>query len=211
MAQIQSESEKQEHHFVNFFVPSVSEVLLYILLGGILLVIFNSRTLLNWLGTNYIGSPQNLNLNLNILNDSVSNSLSSSFGGRLGQIIVWSLIGAVAYIALWFLKNILNSFENDVIINHYLHPSNFNRAGYWGSAFASKIFFAALVILFLGYTYAALKLILPAASTLSASAVYHFEMPASILYISLCVLIAGAVIYVWVILMRLVSHLWKLL
>jgi hypothetical protein len=211
MAQIESESEKQEHRFVNFFVPSFSEVLLYLLLGGILLVIFNSRTLLNWLGTNYIGSPQNLKLNLDIVNNSVSSSLSSSFGGRLGQIIVWSLIGALAYIALWFLKNILNSFENDVIINHYLHPKSFNRAGYWGSAFSSKIFFGALFILFIGYTYALFTIIFPAISALCASAVYHFELPVSVLYILLCIFVAGAAIYLWVILMRLISHLWKLL
>ncbi|WP_410971936.1 hypothetical protein, partial [Salmonella sp. SAL4445] len=82
----------------------------------------------------YTNNAEGLKLDINILNSSFSNSFSSALGGRLGLIIVWSFVGALAYIGIWFLKNILNSFENDVIIDHYLHPTNYSRAGYWGSA-----------------------------------------------------------------------------
>jgi hypothetical protein len=211
MAQILSESEQEESSERRKFLPSLSEVLLYVLLSAILLAGMNSGTIINLLGTDYIGSAQNLNLNLDVLNNSVNTSLSTVFDGRLGQIIVWACIGAAAYVALWFLKNLLNSFENDVIIGHYLHPSSFSRAGYWGSAFAGKIFFGVLLILFITITYTAVKVVLPATSALGASALYHFNFPNSIMYILLAVFIDTVAIYLWVFFVRIISHLWKLI
>jgi len=212
MAKIESASQiEQEKNSRRLFAPTASEATLYTILGVISLAVLNSGSIISALKTNYIGSPEDLSLRLSILNDSISSSLSSAIGGRLGQIIVWSFIGAAAYIALWFVKNILNSFENDVIIDHYLHPSNFNRAGYWGSAFAGKMFFGVMVVFFLTFLFVGVKLILPAAATLSASALYHFRLPASILYVVLCVLIASVVIYTWVLLLRIIAHLWKML
>lgn len=208
MAEIITESQLEQHKAKNFFVPSGAEVVLYMLFGAILLFLFNSGTLLK-LFKNNIGSASNLNLDINILNSSISNSFSTAFGGRLGQIVVWSFVGAAAYIALWFLKNLLNSFENDIIIDHYLHPSNYSRAGFWGSAFAGKIFFGVILILFVSYTYLSLKTVLPAAAALAASAVYHFKTVNSLVYILICILISMTLIYFWVLIARLTAHLWK--
>src|SRR3954464_14275994 len=111
MAKIQSQSQNAEAEVKAFFVPSLAGWLLFLLLGAVLLLIYNLNQILNWVGNNYLESASRLNLSINVLNSGFTSSFDSAFGGRLGQIIVWALVGALAYILLWFLKNMLNSFE----------------------------------------------------------------------------------------------------
>jgi flagellar biosynthesis protein FlhB len=145
MAQIESHSEKVSHRTVNFFKPSWAEVSLYLLLSLIILLVLNLGKFIQTLGGNYIGSPNQVKASFSNLFSGFNNSFSTALGGRLGQIILWAFIGAMAYIGLWLAKNVLNSFENDIISDHYLHPSSYNRAGYWGSSLAGKIFLGVLL------------------------------------------------------------------
>jgi hypothetical protein len=211
MAQIESESERSIHQARSFFRPGGAEVFLYILVGLILLIIYNSGSIIDRLGSNYIGSPQNLKTNFTTLSSGFSNSFSTALGGRLGQIMLWSFVGALAYIALWLAKNILNSFENDLIADHYLHPASFSRLGYWGSSFSVKIFLAAALLISLGYTFVAVRAVLPAVSALAGSAAYNFHWSTSPWYMLFSVVSIGLVLYIGMVLLRLVSHLWKLL
>lgn len=211
MTKIESNSDQTASTAKNFFVPSFGGAVLFLLIGGLLLLAYCSSQIINWLGSNYLESANKLTLNFNILNNGLSDSFSSAFGGRLGLIILWSVIGAIAYIALWFLRNLLNSFENDVIIDHYTHPSNYSRAGYWGSAMAGKIFFAAITVVFIVYTFLALKVFMPAVAALTRSAATDFQNAKSVGYILLCVLISTLIIYIWTLVARTLAHLWKLL
>jgi hypothetical protein len=211
MAKIESQSDRSSGEVKGFFVPTLAGGTILFILGALLLVAYNSGQIINWVGSSYLESADKLKLNIDILNNGLSNSFSTAFDGRLGQIVVWSLVGALTYMGLWFLKNLLNSFENDVIINHYLHPTNFNRAGYWGSALAGKIFFAAMAIVWVAYTYLSLKVVMPAVAALTSSAVNNFDLANSLLYIVLSLIIATLLIYIWTLLAKTVSRLWKLL
>src|SRR6266404_1007391 len=161
MAEIQSESQKNVHYAGSFFRPGGAEIILYFLISLILLVIYNSGDIIQRLGSNYLGSPQNLKSNFTTLSNGFSNSFSTALGGRLGQIMLWSFVGALAYMALWLAKNILNSFENDIISDHYLHPSSYSRIGYWGSSFSVKIFLAAMLLISAGYIFLVVRAVLP--------------------------------------------------
>ena len=211
MAKIQSQSDRSAGKAKSFFIPTLAGSIIFLIFGALLLVAYNSSQLISWVGNNYLESADKLTLNINILNNGFSNSFSTAFNGRLGQIVVWSLVGALAYVGLWFLKNLLNSFENDVIIDHYLHPSSFNAAGYWGSTMAGKIFFAATAIILVTYTYLAVKVIMPAVAALTSSAINDFEVAKSLLYILICIAISAMVIYLWTLIAKTVIHLWKLL
>jgi len=211
MAQIESQSEVSSHQAGNFFRPAGAEVVLYFLISIILLVVLNSGNIIDKLGANYLGSPEKLKTNFTTLSVGFSQSFSTALGGRLGQIILWSFVGALSYIALWLAKNILNSFENDVISAHYLHPSSYSRVGYWGSAFAAKIFFAAMLLIFAGFLFVAITAVLPAVAALAGSAAYNFRASISPFYIAFAVAGVALVIYIAIVLLRLVSHLWKLL
>lgn len=211
MPQIESHNETSGHSASNFFKPSMSEVILYILLSIILLLVLNSGDIIHKLSSNYIGPPEHLKTNFTTLASSFNNSFSSALGGRLGQIILWSFIGAFTYICLWLAKNVLNSFENDIISDHYLHPSNYSRAGYWGSSFSVKIFLAAMILISAAYLFVVLRAVLPALAALAGSAVYNFHPTISVFYLLFCICGLALVIYIAKVLLRLVAHLWKLL
>jgi hypothetical protein len=211
MAQIESQSDVESHQVRNFFKPSAAEFMLYILISIILLLALNFSNILNHLSDDYVGSPENLKANFSDLFERFSNLFSNALGGRLGQILLWSFIGALLYIGLWLMKNILNSFENDLIAGHYLHPSNFSRAGYWGSTFSIKIFLAAIVIITLAYVGVMVVALWPAMAALAGSAAYNFNSVTSPLYVCFAIIGLAISMYVAVVLFRLVSHLWKLL
>jgi hypothetical protein len=209
MTKIQSQSEMTSHRAFSFFRPSAVEVLLYSLVSVVLLVVLNSGSIISKLGANYLGSPQNLKTNFTTLSTGFSDSFSSALGGRLGQIIIWSVVGAISYIALWLAKNILNSFENDIISDHYLHPSNYSRLGYWGSAFSAKIFFAAMLLITTGYIFVLITAALPSVAALAGSAADNFHAATSPLYIVFAIVGTALVFYIGVKLLQLVAHLWK--
>lgn len=209
MSEIKSDSEISSHQSVSFFKPGIAEIILYFLISSILLVLINAGGILKALGGDYIGSPEQLHASFTNLSSGFSSSFTGALGGRLGQIILWAFIGALTYIGLWLAKNILNSFENDVISAHYLHPSSYNRAGYWGSSLAGKLFLAGLILILFGYVFIAVRAILPALGVMAGSAIRHFDWQSSPAYILFALCGMSLVIYIGVILLRLAIHLWK--
>jgi hypothetical protein len=211
MSEIKSQSDMSSHQVRNFFVPSGAERTLYILLGIIFNTVLNSGSIISKLSNNYISSPQTLKANFSTLVDGVSKSFSTALDGRLGQILLWSFIGAVAYLSIWAFKNLLNSFENDVIVNHYLHPSSYGRTGYWGSSIAVKIFLLALILIFGVFGFVCVAAVLPALAALSGSALYKFVITTSPFYILFATLGTAVIFYLLAMMLRLIAHLWKLL
>ncbi|HVS79072.1 MAG TPA: hypothetical protein VHD84_02165 [Candidatus Saccharimonadales bacterium] len=210
MAPIESQSEVARHNVRGLLVPTWPGVVLYCLLSTVLIAILNSGSIINKLSNNYIGSPKNLKTNFSTLYDSFSNSFSSALGGRLGQILLWAFIGALVYIAIWFSRNVFSSFENDVIIYRYLHPSNYRRASYLESSITVKLFLAALALIFAGYLFVMITGVLPAVAALAGSAAYNYHA-ASLLYILFSILGIALALYIGMLLLRLISRLWKLL
>ncbi len=211
MAQIQSESQSTSHSMRDFFVPSWPSVILYLLLSGIIIVLLNLGSIIDNLSNHYIGSPDTLKANFSTLFKGFSDSFSSAWNGRLGQVLLWACVGAAAYIAIWLGKNVLNSFENDIIAAHYHHPRDYNRVGYWSSMFSVKIFLAAMILITVGLMFLSITAILPALAALAGSATYDFHPTSSIFYIAACVVSGAILIYLFVALCKLVAHLWKLL
>jgi hypothetical protein len=211
MVKFKSQSEISSHQARNFFIPGGAEVLLYILFSVILILVLNVGDITQRLSNNYIGPSQDLKANFTTLSSSFSHSFGTALGGRLGQMLLWSFVGALAYISLWLAKNILNSFENDLISDHYMHPSNYSRAGYWGSSFSVKIFLAAEVLITAGFLFVAVTTALPSLSALAGSAMYDFSWSNSLLYISVSIIGMALVLYAAIVLLKLMSHLWKLL
>jgi len=206
---IQSRSQTSGHLLRDFFIPTPAQVVLYILLSGIIITLLNVGSIIDSLSNHYIGSPDTLKANLSTLFKGLSDAFSAAWGGRLGQVLLWACVGAAAYIAIWLGKNVINSFENDIIADHYRHPSNYNRLGYWSSSFAAKMFLAAMIFISIGYLFMSITAVLPALAALAGSAVYHFHASNSIIYIIGSVFSGAVLIYIFIVLLRLVSHSWK--
>lgn len=211
MSAIQSQTDLALHKSRNLLKPSAAEVILYSLLAVVVIIIYNSGGIMQQLGGDNLAAPEKLRASFTTLFDSFSNTFSTGLGGRLGQIIIWAFLGAIAYIGVWLIRNLFNSFENDIIADNYLHPSAYSRAGYWGSSLSIKVFMAAMFFITLGYTFAVITSFLPSISALAGSAAYNFVMPKSLLYIVSSVVVAALILYIEVLLLRINSRLWKLL
>jgi hypothetical protein len=211
MPKIESQNEIASHQAKGFFVPSVGEFTLYVLLSMILLVGLNVGSIISRLSNNYIGNPEHLKTNFSTLISGFNSSFDSALGGRLGQILLWAFVGALAYIGLWLAKNVLNSFENDIIADHYLHPSSYSRIGYWSSSFSVKTFLVAMLLVTAGYLFILISVVMPAVAALAGSAAYNFHASTSTFYILFSIVGLALVLYIGVVLLKLVAHLWKLL
>lgn len=211
MSQLESQNERSLHRVKSFFLPSGSEGALFIMLSVILLIIFNTNAVIHHVDNNVLSAASSLKANYSTFANGFNTSFSQALGGRLGQILLWAFIGALAYIGLWLAKNVMNSFENDVISDHYLHPSSYSHIGYWGSSLSVKTFLLADVLVAIAYIYVFLKAVMPGLAALTSSAVYNFEVSTSLLYIFGCVLAGAVLLYAFSLLLRFTSHLWKLL
>lgn len=210
MADYKSNSQIASHKLRDFFAPSGAEVFLLVIISAVLLAALNAGNVIQKLSNNYIGSPDNLKANFSTFSHSFNDSFNTALGGRLGQILLWAFIGAIAYIGLWAIKNIFYSFENDIIADHYLHPSSYSRIGYWGSSFSVKIFFFALLLVSAAYVFVVVRAVLPAAAALAGSAVDKFQFSSSPFYIITALLGITVVLYIGKLLFKLTVHLWKL-
>jgi len=211
MAEITSMSQADQHEVRNFFVPGWAEVSLYLILSIIVILILNAGSIISKLSNNYIGSPDKLKANFSTLSAGFNHSFSSALGGRLGQILLWAFVGALVYMGLWLARNVLSSFENDVISSHYLHPSSYKRVNSLGASLSAKVFLVAELIITVVYFFMAFTAALPAVAALAGSAAYDFHAATSPFYILFAVLGIGVIIYVAMVLLRLLAHLWKLL
>jgi hypothetical protein len=204
-------SQMSSHKLRDFFMPSWAGVVLYLLLSAIILLALNAGSIISWLSYSYIGSPEKLKTNFTTFSNGFSDSFSSALGGRLGQIMLWAFVGALAYLALWLARNVFNSFENDVISDSYIHPSTYSHASYWTSSLSVKLFLASTVIITVGYFFIAIRAVLPAIAALAGSAVYNFEPSTSVAYIISAVAGTAMVLYFGFILLKLVHRLWKII
>lgn len=211
MTKIETMSEVERHEVSDFFVPGWAEVFLYILLAGVIALVLNAGSIISKLSNNYIGTPDKLKANFSTLSEGFSHSFSSALGGRLGQIILWAFVGSVVYMSIWLARNILNSFENDIISAHYLHPSSYSQASSLGMSLSTKVFLLAEVIITVAYFFISITAALPAVAALAGSAVYNWHPTTSPFYILFAVLGIALVIYIARVLLRLLAHLWKLL
>jgi hypothetical protein len=212
MAQIESEGERLSHSARSLIKPSATEVLLYLLIGIILMVVYNYGGIIKRLvGAGYIDSPERLRANFDTLYNSFSSYVSTALGGRLAQIVIWAALGGLVYVGVWTSRNILTSFENDFIADRYVHPSNYSRAGYWGSSLSVKVLLVALVFIFLAFVTFTARVVLPSVATLAGSAFYNFNFPVSIIYIIFSIVGTALLIYITIRLVRIMVNLWHLL
>jgi hypothetical protein len=209
MAQILSQSEMSSNTLKDFLVPSFAGGFLYFLVGLIMLLIYTFSQILGWFGNDYLDSADKLNQNIGVFSKGISTSFDTALGGRLGQILVWSLVGALSYILIWFIKNMFNSVENDIIIDRYTHPQNYNRQKFLGVALGELMFFIASLIVLAVYTFVWLKVILPAAASMLSSSINHFYLSSSVPYILMSALVPVIAVYFWAIFAKVLIRLWQ--
>jgi len=212
MNDIQSQSSSLNQRVYDFFVPSRTELGAYLLISIVLLLAYNAKTLVNILNDKFLAvSGASAGYDFGSLMDRFSGFFNTVTSGRLTQMLFWAFVGSTIYVIAWFAKNILVSLRNDLVADHFAHPSSYSRLTYWESAIAKKIFLGAIAIVFFTFVSVCLILVLPALAHLAFATLYDFQMPQTAIELAFAVVGTGSLIYLFVLLVKTASHTWKVI
>jgi len=188
-----------------FIVPSPLQAVIYLLVSMLLLVLIKARAIWEALGGSILieqssGAAANTPASTNIWGQ-ISNS-------PIPQIVFWGAIGMIMYAVVWFAWNIITNLRNDMAADEFVHPKNYDRSKYWKTVLARKGFFAASVLLIAIYLYALAKF-LPVIADASYSDIASFSFPSSVIGLVLYFLVIGALIHLFVLLIRVMANAWR--
>lgn len=203
MAQIQSQNENPLTQIRQFITPNILEVIIYALIGGFLLVVFNARDI--W---------ESLQASLAITDDTTQLAASSNGGfwdrianSPLPQLVFWAVIGAAVYALVWFAWNIINNFRNDMAANSFVHPKHYNKSKYWESVLIRKAVFALCAVVLVVYLVIFFNLV-ATISDLAYSAGQQLALPQGLVEMGIYLLLATILVYVLVLIYRLSARAW---
>lgn len=141
-------------------VPTGPQLLLDFIIAILILLLLNGRAIWHYF-TRGISDESQVELG-DLINEklpALHQFLENLSHGRFVQIVFWLFVGCVVYMLIWLIGNFITNIRNDIVADEYLHPKFYNRAGYWGSVVARKGLFACIVVIYLAYIYAAVKLL----------------------------------------------------
>jgi hypothetical protein len=208
MTDIESNSQLTEKRERNIFLPDGPSVALYFAVSIAMIFLLNVGSIISSLSGDSIGSVDSLNGSFSELGKDLNGSFSGALGGRLGQILLWSFVGALSYILIWLGRNMINSFENDIIADHYKHPADYDRKSYWSSSLAVKAFLAALILITVSLVFISVTSVMPALAAMAGSAAHGFRAAQSPFYIAAAILAVAVDVYIIATLSRLIGRLW---
>lgn len=191
-----------------FFIPSLPQILLYMLISSLLLVLLSGPSI--WKKFN-----ENLQSNVTLGDVITGNApflqrvVDKLSHSRIPEIVFWLLVGCSIYIVIWFARNIINNIRNDVVADSYLHPVGYDRKMFWQSIFARKILLFSCMGLLLAYVIVGFKF-LSVISKFFYSAIDGFSLSPSIVQIIGSVLAVAILIYLLILLFHLTVNLWRL-
>jgi hypothetical protein len=186
--------------------PSIADAVIYFIAGALFISAINYRDV--WSVIN--NSVQTKVVDTSALIDDklagVGDRINHLLDGRVGQMIFWAIVGCFIYMLIWLIQNTLINLRNDVVADQYLHPKSYKRSGYWEGVIAQKIFFVALVVSFFIYIFLSYSVFVPILSQIFYVTIFGFEVPGSILLLSLVFLLSAIMIYTFVLLTKLLIN-----
>lgn len=206
-----SYSSRASEGLKSLLIPTGPQILLNLVLATLILLALNSRAILHYF-TRGINEKSQVELGdlIETRLPAVYDMFESFTQGRVVQFIFWLFIGCITYIFIWLVGNFITNIRNDIVADEYIHPTSYNRAGYWGSVVARKLLFVCTLFILSAYTYAGGKLIVLLAGLCYQSALeFQWLKTGSILLGSL--LITALVLQVFSYLYRVVVNAWKVI
>ena len=182
-------------------MPSLLELLLYLLISLIILTLLN----INVLGQFFFGTS---------ITDAETSPLTdnfSDFQDKLGTPIVmlfWLFIGAITYTVIWLAENVIFIAKTEVEESHYLRRNPIKNP-YWENTITSNLFLFLVVLVWVSFIALYLRVLLPAFSQLFNSALY--SAPVYERFLNIIVAIVGNTLAIYLILLirRVITYSWQ--
>lgn len=185
-------------------IPTLSQLIIYSLLGAGILVLANLKLIL--------GIP--------LLPESASSSVGNIFHqyadstflqidqfqaiGRLTNVLIWASVGAITYIILWGISSFFVAAHNEVIMGmSYAEIGRNHKKSFWSSEVAKGIFRGCVLLLILLLTSFAIQVLVPASVQLVKIWINQPTLPKNILYAVIGFLDMVVLMYLYTVLLRL--------
>jgi hypothetical protein len=156
---------RQLNSLREFLVPSVPELLLWLMTSCILMLVANYHTI--WAHLTNSASVNDVAYTPSI--SYLSNLFSSRYFAQATVMIVWAVIGSVAYMTVWSIQHFYFRVKEDVEESGYVKSVTVNE--YWYTKLAKYGFLACNVFIFVVFLAAAAFVIMPFAFGLGASTI----------------------------------------
>jgi hypothetical protein len=116
----------------NFLRPQSEELITYLgvafLLAGIAVYSLASNGTFGVDSQDFIASAKN------IIHQTAAYVSTGSGWAKFFLFGFWFIVGAITYILIWFVTNIVIDVYNDIVISAaFLHPRSFHQSDYWAS------------------------------------------------------------------------------
>ncbi len=154
---LKSHNSQQYDLVKDLFMPSLLQISLYFLTSIVLLTVLNAIRFWEYLNKDLAGRNQALELFGSGADG--GSLLGSGSYGRIGQMVIWGLVGVFIYIVVWFLKNIIVNLRNDIVADEYVHPHSYKRSKYWQSVLSRKALFVLISLVLIVYIYLLFQLL----------------------------------------------------
>ena len=198
----------QDQPEVQFFVPTITEVFVYLILGSAILVTINSRAIWRYFSDNVLSlNSANVKL-INSNSPTLEHITSFLTKSRLPLILFWAVVGLLVYLVIWFFHNIIQNLRNDFIVDSYVHPAGFNRGSFWEHALFRKLLFGFSVVVAIAYLIL-IWMLMAALGKECVALVVNYHPLHSLLYLALSGLASAVLIYIFVLLFRTVGRCWR--
>lgn len=208
---IRSYNSRVSGQIIQLVIPSQAQMVLNFVIAALLLAILNIRGLWHFISG---GSTNVSRADFGSLISDRAPFVHDTFlklaHGRFVQFLFWVFVGCVVYLLIWFIGNFFTNIRNDIVADEYIHPKSYNRAGYWSSILAKKIFFVAMVGILLAYLYAGLKF-LAILADLIYSSVINDQWWDSTLQVIGHLIIAALMIQLFFVLVKLTLNSWQII
>jgi hypothetical protein len=193
-----------------FLLPSIGQLLLYMLISLLLLTVLNIGKAWDYLNNTVLTPQGGLDRIIATKSPVLHGLLTSLSQSIILQVMFWTLVGCAVYIIIWFIKNIAINMLNDITADQYIHPHSYRRFRFWGGIFSRRIFFWFSAVILVLYLVTGTRVLLYMAD-LGYRFVINFQLAQSSLRLAEIVLATTGLIYLLVLLVHIAVNSWRLM
>lgn len=145
-----------------FFIPTLPELLTYTLIATVLLCLVNLWGIIGLITGDTNITAVHISEALQAYNEQIDAIFNQSFLAHASLIIVWGIVGCIAYMIAWVAKGYFTHLYEDVEASHDIRPRATQNTNYWQSVIGHNIFFGCTVFVALAYAIVCLSAFIPA-------------------------------------------------
>jgi hypothetical protein len=194
---------------LQFLLPTPAEFLVYTIISAALLCVLNLWVIIGIISGDPTENGFHIASILSSYSDRINSIFSGGFWASASLIILWGLLGCVAYMGAWVVKSYFSRVYEDVAAQQNIQPTS-EKAEYWKSVASHNIFFACTIFVAAAYLVACFSFLIPKCLSLFTNGLESwFEWQTAV---ALVVSTLGLVVLFQIarILFRLIHNSWKI-